>query len=77
VGELKSAIKLVHNPHRSAGLRVLRAPDVPSVLVELGYLSNVQDEKLMATPEWRERTATAIVEAIGGFFSRRVAQAPD
>lgn len=77
VGELKSAIKLVHNPHRSAGLRVLRAPDVPSVLVELGYLSNVQDEKLMATPEWRERTATAIVEAIGGFFSRRVAQAPN
>ncbi|MEZ5841708.1 MAG: N-acetylmuramoyl-L-alanine amidase [Hyphomicrobiales bacterium] len=77
VGELKSAIKLVNNPHRSAGLRVLRAPDVPSVLVELGFLSNVHDEKLLASDEWRKRTAAAVGEAVRGFFSRRVAQAPE
>ncbi|TIP35145.1 MAG: N-acetylmuramoyl-L-alanine amidase, partial [Mesorhizobium sp.] len=44
VGQLSTSVGLINNPQRSAGFRVLKAPDVPSVLVELGYLSNSKDE---------------------------------
>ncbi|MEP4769686.1 MAG: N-acetylmuramoyl-L-alanine amidase [Roseibium sp.] len=74
VSELKSAVRLINNPHRSAGFRVLKAHDVPSVLVELGYLSNEHDEKLLISDEWRERMANAMSEAIHGFFRPRLAQ---
>lgn len=74
VSELKSAVRLINNPHRSAGFRVLKAHDVPSVLVELGYLSNEHDEKLLISEEWRERMAGAMSEAIHGFFRPRLAR---
>lgn len=74
VTELKSAVRLIKNPHRSAGFRVLKAHDVPSVLVELGYLSNEHDEKLLITEEWRERMANAMRDAIHGFFRPRLAR---
>ncbi|MDA4843890.1 N-acetylmuramoyl-L-alanine amidase [Hoeflea poritis] len=60
-------INLITNPHRSAGFRVLRAPEVPSVLVELGYLSNVEDEELLNDPEWRQKAAELLVEAIKAY----------
>ncbi|MCA1298633.1 N-acetylmuramoyl-L-alanine amidase [Stappia indica] len=71
VGELSGAAKMVKNPHRSAGFRVLTAHDVPSTLVELGYLSNRLDEKLMTTSEWRERMSSAISGAIDRYFAKR------
>lgn len=74
VEELASAARLNKNPRRAAGFRVLGAPDVPSVLLELGYLSNPHDEKLLTSEEWRERTTDAVVEAINDFFGRRTAQ---
>ncbi len=74
VDELKSAVRLINNPHRSAGFRVLKAHDVPSVLVELGYLSNEHDEKLLISDEWRERMANAMTEAVHGFFRPRLAR---
>lgn len=74
VSELESAVRLINNPHRSAGFRVLKAHDVPSVLVELGYLSNEHDEKLLISDEWRERMATAMSEAVNGFFRPRLAR---
>lgn len=74
VSELKSAVRLIHNPHRSAGFRVLKANDVPSVLVELGYLSNSHDEKLLISNEWRDRMADAMVESVDTFFRPRLAQ---
>ncbi|WP_103223641.1 N-acetylmuramoyl-L-alanine amidase [Roseibium marinum] len=77
VSELKSAVRLINNPHRSAGFRVLKAHDVPSVLVELGYLSNEHDEKLLISDEWRERMASAVTEAIHGFFRPRLARQQD
>ncbi|WP_348272650.1 N-acetylmuramoyl-L-alanine amidase [Pannonibacter tanglangensis] len=73
VEELRSAVRLINNPHRSAGFVVLKAHDVPSVLIELGYLSNEHDEKLLISEEWRERTATAVAEAIDTFFQPRFA----
>lgn len=74
VSELESAVRLINNPHRSAGFRVLKAHDVPSVLVELGYLSNEHDEKLLISDEWRERMANAMNEAIHSFFRPRLAR---
>ena len=47
-GELDSVARLNKNPHRQAGFRVLRAPDVPSVLIELGYLSSRKDLDLLS-----------------------------
>jgi N-acetylmuramoyl-L-alanine amidase len=65
--ELRGVVTLINNPHRYAGFSVLRAPDVPSLLVELGYLSNRDDEKLLNDAAWRDRTATLLAQAISGF----------
>ena len=67
VGELSTAVELINNPHRSAGFKVLRAPDVPSVLVELGYLSNPKDEAQLCDPVWRSKAAERISAAIDLF----------
>ncbi|WP_224006727.1 N-acetylmuramoyl-L-alanine amidase [Aureimonas sp. SA4125] len=64
-------VRLIRNPKRSAGFKVLLAPDVPSVLVELGYLSNVDDEQLLLDSSWREDTASAIASAVSGYLGSR------
>jgi N-acetylmuramoyl-L-alanine amidase len=69
VEDLSGAARLNHRPERSAGFVVLKAPEFPSVLVELGYLSNPQDVQSLASPEWRTRTAAAMVKAIDAFFA--------
>jgi N-acetylmuramoyl-L-alanine amidase len=62
-------------PLKSAGFRVLRAPDVPSVLVELGYVSNKEDLQSLLSDSWRDRTADSMTAAIDGYFSTHVAGA--
>lgn len=74
VGQVTAASRLNKNPHRSAGFRVLRAPDVPSVLVELGYLSSKSDVELLTAVDWRDRTTDSITMAITGFLGPRLAQ---
>jgi len=69
VDELKGAARLNRNPERSAGFLVLKAPDFPSVLVELGYLSNAQDVQAMSSAAWRAKTADAMANAIERFFA--------
>ncbi|MFD2258970.1 N-acetylmuramoyl-L-alanine amidase family protein, partial [Chelativorans composti] len=71
VNEISDTVQLVNNPLRSAGFRVLRAHDVPSVLLELGYLSNAEDEKQLRDPEWRARAARGIVRAVDLFAEAR------
>jgi N-acetylmuramoyl-L-alanine amidase len=73
VGELKTTARLHKNPLKSAGFKVLKAPDVPSVLLELGYVSNRNDLKQLTSDTWRQRTGDAIVHAIGSYFTTRVA----
>ncbi len=73
VGELKTATRLHQDPIKSAGFRVLRAPDVPSVLVELGYVSNQDDLKSLTSDSWRDRTADAVAKAIDVYFATHVA----
>ncbi len=69
VDDIRGATRLNHNPERSAGFVVLKAPEFPSVLVELGYLSNPQDVAALQSAEWRARTAAAMAKAVDGFFS--------
>jgi N-acetylmuramoyl-L-alanine amidase len=69
VDTLRGAAKLNHNPERSAGFVVLKAPEFPSVLVELGYLSNPQDVQSLTSPDWRAKAAGAMANAIDAFFS--------
>ena len=66
----EAAGRLNHHPERSAGFVVLKAPDFPSVLVELGYLSNAEDVANMTDPDWRAKTANAMTEAVERFFAR-------
>ncbi|WP_337660625.1 N-acetylmuramoyl-L-alanine amidase [Anderseniella sp. Alg231-50] len=73
VKNLKPVTPLNRRPVRSAGFKVLRAPDVPSVLLELGYLSNRHDEKNLVSSRWRRKAAGAVTAAIEGFFSPEVA----
>jgi N-acetylmuramoyl-L-alanine amidase len=73
VGELKRSATLHKHPLKSAGFKVLKAPDVPSVLIELGYVSNKQDLKLMTSEAWRTRTSDALAQAVNTFFSTRLA----
>ena len=60
---------LAHSPHRSASLAVLVAPDVPAVLIELGYLSNHGDAAQMNTDAWRSKVANAIADAVDAQFA--------
>jgi N-acetylmuramoyl-L-alanine amidase len=73
IGQLRKSARLHQSPMRSAGFVVLKAPDVPSVLVELGYVTNKSDLKSLVSTEWRDRTADSIVQAITAFLAPRLA----
>jgi N-acetylmuramoyl-L-alanine amidase len=74
VGELAGSLHT--KKLRSAGFRVLKAPDIPSVLLEVGFLSNPDDEKHLTSDAWRDRMADQIVGAIDSYFAKRVARVP-
>jgi N-acetylmuramoyl-L-alanine amidase len=73
--EMRSATRMHKHPLKSAGFRVLKAPDVPSVLVELGYVSNKEDLEHLVSENWRSRTVGSVARAIDTFFARRLATA--
>ena len=70
VKELGRETRLLRNTHRFAGFRVLKAPDVPSVLVELGFLSNRRDERDLRKKSYRLTLARALVRAVDRYFAR-------
>ncbi|MGO4705148.1 N-acetylmuramoyl-L-alanine amidase [Microvirga sp. 2MCAF38] len=74
VGELESVARLNKNSRREAGFWVLRAHDVPSVLLELGYLSSRKDYDLLVSDEWRGKATAAMATAIDRFFATRLAK---
>jgi N-acetylmuramoyl-L-alanine amidase len=73
IDSMRTAARMHKNSLKSAGFRVLKAPDIPSVLVELGYVSNRQDIKSLTSADWREHTADSIARAIDRFFITRLA----
>ena len=76
IGELANKNTLHTEQLRSAGFRVLKAPDVPSVLLELGFLSNPDDEKQLTSEVWRDRMTDSVAAAIDGYFAKRIARMP-
>ncbi|HEX5846987.1 MAG TPA: N-acetylmuramoyl-L-alanine amidase [Rhodoplanes sp.] len=73
VGELKATARLHKHPLKSAGFKVLTAPDVPSVLIELGYVSSREDIKQLTSNDWRSQVSDKIVQAVDAFFTTRLA----
>ena len=73
IGAMKPSARLHQNPLKSASFVVLKAPDVPSVLVELGYVTTKSDLQSLMAQEWRERTTDSIAHAIDTFFTTRLA----
>ena len=69
VRELKEQTMLLGNTHRYAGFAVLKAPDVPSVLVEMGYISSSKDEALLSSSSHQKRLARAVRQAVENYFS--------
>lgn len=69
--ELTRVTELRRNVHRFAGFRVLKAPDVPSVLIEMGFMSNPVEERLMMDRAWRRTFLAGVVRAIDTFMSSR------
>ncbi|MBU4528501.1 MAG: N-acetylmuramoyl-L-alanine amidase [Hoeflea sp.] len=67
LNSFEGQVKLINNPLRHAGFRVLQAPDVPSILVEMGYLSNPEDEKLLTDEAWRESTARLLAQSVQNY----------
>jgi len=73
---LGKSITMSRVPRRSAAFKVLKQTDAPSVLVELGYISNRTDEEQMLTPEWQSKVADAIAGAVQIYFNKRTASRP-
>ena len=75
VAEMKRVARMHKHPLKSAGFRVLKAHDVPSVLIELGYVSNKGDLQHLVSESWRSRTVGSVAQAIDVFFGKRVVSA--
>jgi N-acetylmuramoyl-L-alanine amidase len=69
IPRLGQVAPLLRNTHRNAGFFVLLAPDVPAVLIETGFLSNVSDERRLADPRARQRMAEAMAGAVDAYFA--------
>ncbi|MEM9706467.1 MAG: N-acetylmuramoyl-L-alanine amidase [Pseudomonadota bacterium] len=71
LAQLNGVTPLLNNSHRKEDLRVLLAPDVPAVLLELAFISNKQDEANLKSPKWRRKTAEAVAVAIDKYFAEK------
>ena len=74
VKNLRQAVTMSRIPRKSAAFKVLKQTHAPSVLVELGYMSNVAEEREMMTIAWQSKVAAAIASAVGTYFDKRTAR---
>lgn len=72
VTKLRGAVRMMDNSHRSAGFAVLKAPDIPSALVELGCLSNRQEDAMLRNAAYRKKLATGIVQSVDAYYTQIV-----
>lgn len=71
VAEFQTAgLKMRNPPHRSAGFAVLKAADVPSILLEIGYLSNPDEARALLSPDRQRRLASEIADAVADYAAR-------
>ncbi len=68
VKEFSKTVRVLPDTHRFAGFAVLKAQDIPSILIELGYLSNKEEETLLRQPQYRTKMAIALTRAVDRFF---------
>jgi N-acetylmuramoyl-L-alanine amidase len=73
IGKLAGVTPLLNNSHRRGNFRVLLAPDVPAVLLELAFISNPHDEANLQSVSWRKRAMAAVAAAIDAYFQQRSA----
>lgn len=76
VAVMSGAVKMNNNPHRQARFRVLQAYDIPSVLLELGYLTNATDAEALTREDWQIRAADAVARAVAQFLTGSPTDAP-
>ncbi len=70
VSALAHEVPLLENSHRSAGFAVLKAPDIPSALVETGFITNAREERLLASDAYQTRLATGLADGIDAYFRK-------
>jgi N-acetylmuramoyl-L-alanine amidase len=75
MGEMKTTMRMHKHPLKSAGFKVLKNPDVPSVLVEIGYVSNKGDLEHLVSESWRSKAVGSIAQAVDAFMGKRLANA--
>lgn len=74
VKELRQTTGMFKVPHQKAGFKVLTAHDFPSAMIELGFVSNPEDEKLLLSDEWRQKMAASVTRAVDAYFEKQLAQ---
>ncbi|CAG0902364.1 unnamed protein product [Cyprideis torosa] len=71
VSQMQSrGIRVLPRPHRYAGFAVLKAPDIPSVLVEMGFMSNKKEARLLATSSYQQKIAAALTDSVNNYFQK-------
>src|SRR5262245_9071183 len=75
VSSMRKVARMHKHPMKSAGFKVLKAPDVPSGLIELGYVSSEADLKQITSGPWQAKTASSIAQAVDVYFGTRMAGA--
>jgi N-acetylmuramoyl-L-alanine amidase len=73
---MRSNVSMSRDPERAAAFKVLRQTHAPSVLVELGYVSNPEESRLMQSAAWQQKVADSIAAAVDAYFGKRTVRTP-
>ena len=76
IADMGATTTMMSNPDRTAAFRVLKTAKMPSVLIELAYVSNKQDAEALKSEQWRQKVSASIVQAIDNYFSHQIARLP-
>ena len=71
VKSLQEDLRLPSKPHRLGSFAVLTAPDIPSILIELGYLSNPEEARKLSQPTYRRKLSLLLKNAVDGYYRNR------